>query len=225
MKFGERIAQIRKEKGFSQEDLAEQLGISRQAIAKWEAGLSYPDVDNLIMLSNIFKISIDRMLKSQEGTCDSFSGNEKKGLPEAAITFLCKAKKECYAGQGAMVASSRPQSYDYRYSDGEYSYYDSYFGGERFAGEEVFYIKEQPVYAMNYCGRTLGDDFSGNFLMEALKLVPEEYPFRGPFVHKNGDYAYHCIVQGDIEWFQGYEEIFLLEKKVYECHFHGGMIK
>ena len=225
MKFQDRIAQIRREKGFSQEELAEQLGISRQAIAKWEAGSSYPDVDNLIALSTIFKVSIDHMLKLEDGNCNSILTKEKKGLPGPAISFLCKAKKECYAGKGAMVASSRPHSYDYRYSEGEYTYLDSYFGGESFAGEEVLYGQELPVYTMNYCGRVLEDNFSGDFLNEALLLVPEEYPFRGPFVHKNGDYSYHCMIHGDIEWFQGYEEIFLLEKKIYECHFHGGLIK
>ena len=64
MKFQERIQQIRKEKGFSQEDMAERIGISRQAVAKWEAGLTYPDVDNLITLSDLFKVSIDSLLKS-----------------------------------------------------------------------------------------------------------------------------------------------------------------
>ncbi len=225
MKFQDRIVQIRKEKGFSQEDLAEQLGLSRQAIAKWEAGFSYPDVDNLILLSKIFNISIDHMLKAGDDNCSTFSLEEKKRQSEPVITFLCKAKRECYAGEENMVASTRPQSYDYRYSEGDYTYLDSYFGGEKFAGEEVLYVRNLPVYAMNYCGHVLGDNFSVDFLKEALLLVPEEYPFRGPLVYNNGDYSYHCFIHGDMDWFQGYEEIFLLQKKIYECHFHGGMIK
>lgn len=225
MKLQDKIGQIRKERGLSQEDLAERLGISRQAVAKWEAGVSYPDVDNLIALSSIFQISIDSMLKSEEEGCNAFRPKDKRVLSDAAVTFLCKAKKETYAGESNRVEACRPCSYDYRYCEGDYIYYDSYFGGERFAGEELLYEKGQPVYSMNYAGRVLGDSFSGNFLKEALLRVPEEYPFRGPMLHRSGDYTYHCLINGDLEWFQGYEEIFLLEKRIYECYFHGGIIK
>jgi transcriptional regulator with XRE-family HTH domain len=225
MKFQEKISQIRKDKGLSQEELAEKLGISRQAIAKWEAGLSYPDVDNLITLSSLFQISIDSMLKTEEDSCSSFQPTKKCILSDQMISFLCEAKKECYAKEGNKITSSKPSSYDYRYAQGDYVYWDSYFGGEKFVGEEVLYVKDKPVYSMNYVGRVLGEGFSGDFLKEALLLVPKEYPYRGPYVYRNGDYSYHCIVNGDIEWFQGYEEIFLLDKRIYECNFHGGIIQ
>lgn len=225
MKFEEKIVQIRKEKGLSQEELAEALGVSRQAVAKWESGASYPEVDKLITICNLFQISIDSLLRVEERQCSSYHPQAKKEMSEPMVAFLCKAKKECYAGEGSKVDSSRPESLDYRFSEGDYTYLDSYFGGEKFIGEEVLYAKEIPVWSMNYCGRNLGEGFSGNFLKEALLHVPEEYPFRGPFVYKNGDYSYHCIINGGMEWFQGYEEIFLLNRKVYECYFHGGLIK
>lgn len=41
---------------------------------------------------------------------------------------------------------------------------------------------------------------------------------------KNGDYTYHCKVEGEFVWFQGYEEIFYQKEKIYECYFHGGRI-
>jgi transcriptional regulator with XRE-family HTH domain len=225
MKFQEKIGRIRKEKGLSQEEMAEKLGVSRQAVAKWEAGLSYPDVDNLIALSALFQVSIDSMLKMEEDNCSTYQPKVKNVLTDQMVTFLCKAKKECYAGVGNQVASSRPSSYDYRFTEGDFTYLDSYFGGEKFAGEEVLYGKDIPIYSMNYVGRVLGDGFSGDFLKDALLLVPEEYPFRGPSLYKNGDYTYHCILNGDMEWFQGYEEIFLLNQRIYECYFHGGIIK
>ena len=78
---------------------------------------------------------------------------------------------------------------------------------------------------MNYIGRILADGFSGDFLKECLLLVPKEYPYRGPLVYHNGDYKYHCIVNGEFGWFNGYEEIFCNDIKVYECIFHGGYIK
>ncbi len=225
MKFQAKISQIRKDKGLSQEELAEKLGVSRQAIAKWEAGLSYPDVDNLIGLSTLFQISIDSMLKAEEDCCSAYEPGKKRVLSNELITFLCKAKRECYAGKDNEVTSSKPNSHDYRFAEGDYTYLDTYFGGERFIGEEVLYTKDIPVYSMNYVGRVLGDGFSGDFLKEALLLVPEDQPYRGPSIFRNGDYSYHCIINGDVEWFQGYEEIFLLNHRIYECHFHGGIIK
>lgn len=78
---------------------------------------------------------------------------------------------------------------------------------------------------MNYVGRILSDGFSGDFLKEALLLVPEEYPFRGPLSYHNGDHHYHCQVDGTFEWFSGREEIFFKNQKVYECLFHGGIMK
>ena len=78
---------------------------------------------------------------------------------------------------------------------------------------------------MNYTGRIIGEGFSGNFLKEALSLVPKENPYRGPMVYQNGQYKYHCIVNGEFKWFQGYEEIYFDDTKVYECFFHGGTIK
>lgn len=63
---------------------------------------------------------------------------------------------------------------------------------------------------MNYIGRIVDEGFSGDFLKEALLLVPKEYPYRGPMVYQNGEYKYHCIINGEFEWFQGYEEIFII---------------
>ena len=94
--------------------------------------------------------------------------------------FLITAKKATYAGKGAETASSRVKSHDLIYQDGEYMYYDTYLGGDKFAGEEALWISEVPFWSMNYIGRVTGDNFSGDFLKEALLLVPEDKPFRGP---------------------------------------------
>lgn len=56
---------LRKDQKVSQEELAEQLGISRQAIAKWENGTTFPDIQNLIRLSEIFCVTIDSLVKEQ----------------------------------------------------------------------------------------------------------------------------------------------------------------
>ena len=228
MEVRDRIQLLRREKGLSQEELAEKLGISRQAVAKWEGGLSYPDLDNLITLSKLFHISIDQLLMTEE-ECNStllpLKKDDTKPIMKDMISFLIRAKRETYAANRGVSASSRPNSHDLSYEENDYTYIDTYLGGERFSGEEAVWRRHTPIWSMNYCGRVLGEGFSGDFLKEALLLVPEEQPFRGPQVYRNGDYSYHCIIQGTVDWFQGFEEIFLIDKKVYECYFHGGMVK
>ena len=62
MNLGEKIKECRKQAGFSQEQLAERLNVSRQAITKWETDAGLPDTENLKELSRIFGISIDYLL-------------------------------------------------------------------------------------------------------------------------------------------------------------------
>jgi len=226
MSFKDKFQILRKEKGLSQENLAEILSVSRQAVAKWEAGQSYPDIDNLIKISNYFKISIDKLVKECDEKC-TLTEYKPKGLlvNEEIIPFLCKAKKGTYAGKGAETISSRPNSHDLQYTEGNLKYIDTYLGGEKFSGQEALWDNNTPFWSMNYVGRIISEGFSGDFLKEALLLVSEEYPFRGPMIYQNGEYTYHCTVSGDFDWFNGIEEIFYNNRKVYECIFHGGCLK
>lgn len=63
MILAEKIMMLRKQNGWSQEDLAEQLSVSRQSVSKWESGASIPDLDKIIKLSTIFGVSTDYLLK------------------------------------------------------------------------------------------------------------------------------------------------------------------
>lgn len=63
MILANKIQLLRKNLGYSQEMLAEECGVSRQAISKWEADIALPETDKLILLSNLFKVSIDSLLK------------------------------------------------------------------------------------------------------------------------------------------------------------------
>ena len=65
MSFAEHLRQIRKEKGLSQEDLAELLDVSRQAVSKWEQGAGYPEVETLLLLSNRLNISLDILMATE----------------------------------------------------------------------------------------------------------------------------------------------------------------
>ncbi len=61
-----RLFEYRKANGFSQEELAEKIGVSRQAISKWERSESSPDTDNLIALANLYGITIDELLNGTD---------------------------------------------------------------------------------------------------------------------------------------------------------------
>lgn len=65
MNFREKLQTLRKEKGYSQEQLADILGVSRQAVSKWESGTSYPETDKLIEISKLFHVSLDELLKNE----------------------------------------------------------------------------------------------------------------------------------------------------------------
>lgn len=225
MTFEQKLYTLRTENHLSQEKLAEVLNVSRQAVAKWESGQSSPDLNKLIRLGNYFKVSLDRLLKEGEYDESFFGRNKSSGTYEDISGFLIKAKKSTYAAKGAEVASSRPESHDLQYCEGDLLYIDTYLGGEHFSGEEAVWSKGSPLWAMNYTGRVLDDQFSGDFLKEVLLHVPEEKPFRGPLLYQSGDYIYHCEVSGNFDWFNGREDIFCRNRKVYECLFHGGKVK
>lgn len=65
--FGARLFRLRKEHGISQEELANIIGVSRQAVQKWESGASRPDMDNLTALSDYFGVSLDHLVRGAEG--------------------------------------------------------------------------------------------------------------------------------------------------------------
>ena len=64
MTFGEKILMLRKARGMNQEQLAEALGVSRQAVSKWELNEAVPDVGRVVMLSELFGVTTDYLLKS-----------------------------------------------------------------------------------------------------------------------------------------------------------------
>lgn len=66
MSISEKIQQLRKKNGFSQEQLAEKLEVSRQAVSKWENGTSFPDIEKLVLISELFQVSTDSLVKDEE---------------------------------------------------------------------------------------------------------------------------------------------------------------
>lgn len=223
MEFKEKLQLLRTTMKLSQEELANKLAISRQSITKWENGQSFPDIQNLIQLSEIFKVSIDRLVKENDTCMVNLFDNEN--YPKQDIrTFLVRAKKSTYAAGENEILSSKPNSHDFRYEEGDYLYMDNYLGNQKFIGEECIWIKNNPVWAMNYYGQSLNENFNISFLKDVLSHVSVSMPFRGPEFYQKGDYIYQCQIQGGFECFTGEEKIYCKQEKAYICTFHGGII-
>jgi hypothetical protein len=135
--------------------------------------------------------------------------------------FVVKAKQSTYAGSGKRETLD-DGAIELVYQEGVYRYRDRYFGDDRFSGQEVVHREGKPVWTMNYYGHNLQDIKISTFLKEALRLVPQEAPFRGPTKHQNGEWRYTNEWKGDIDCFQGYEAIYYQGKQVYELWYHGG---
>ena len=78
MTLGEKIARQRKELNYTQEQLADILGVSRQSISKWESDIAYPETDKLIELGKLFDCSMDYLLKEET--------TEKDGVQTSGFT-------------------------------------------------------------------------------------------------------------------------------------------
>ena len=78
MEFNQKLQELRKQKNMTQEQLAEQLYVSRTAISKWESGRGYPSIDSLKELSKFFSISLDDLLSSEEILTAAQEDNQQK---------------------------------------------------------------------------------------------------------------------------------------------------
>ncbi len=79
MDFSEKLISLRKSKGLSQEDLGNELNVSRQTISKWESRQAYPDFQKLLILSDYFDITLDELVKDidpKESRSNSFDGEK-----------------------------------------------------------------------------------------------------------------------------------------------------
>ena len=103
MNLGEKIFKLRKEKGVSQEALAEKVGTTRQAISKWENNQGFPETEKLLQLSKVFEVSVDFLLKDEKAVKDT---TEERGFyvsREMATGYISNEKKVCrYIGLAFM---------------------------------------------------------------------------------------------------------------------------
>ena len=149
------------------------------------------------------------------------------------LEFLVKAKKSTYANSDApKVLPSRLKSKDYEFTDGNFTYHDTYFGGVKFMGEEVVYYNNDILWGMNYYGVTIDDSLTEEVMDKVLRVAlmkvgedKEVIPVRGPKEFINEDYLYIFNVDGDMENLVGTEQIYKDKKLIYELKCHGGIIK
>ena len=102
MTVGDKLAKLRKENNYTQEQLADILGVSRQAISKWESNISYPETEKLIRMSELFHCSLDYLLKDEMDTDGIY--NSKKECTFIIIGVICRSGRvkrwcgECHCG-------------------------------------------------------------------------------------------------------------------------------
>ena len=103
MALGEKLARLRKARGMSQEQLAEALGVSRQAVSKWELGEAVPDVSRVVAMSELFGVTTDYLLKEGSGEGGQAAGSAAGGRAGPA------------AGESGGEASSLPAGNEKRW--------------------------------------------------------------------------------------------------------------
>ena len=129
MILADKIIDLRKKSGWSQEELAAKLNVSRQAVSKWEGAQSVPDLDRVLQMSRLFGVSTDYLLKDEQTAADStgeelspnpvrtvcmeeanrfLAASEANARPMALATFLCIVSPMCLMLLAAL--SSRPRA-------------------------------------------------------------------------------------------------------------------
>ena len=96
MTLGEKIKKLRNNANISQEDLAEQIGVSRQIVTKWENDAGLPDIQNLKKIAKVFDISIDELLDYKDELFEKDILEEKYSLEGITKTGKCRSKEEQY---------------------------------------------------------------------------------------------------------------------------------
>ncbi len=101
MKLADKITSLRKSRGWSQEELAEQIEVTRQSVSKWESGLATPDIDKIVSLSALFGVSCDYLLKEEEDegetpAADAPVTDEPPAKEEAPKKLLPQEEADAY---------------------------------------------------------------------------------------------------------------------------------
>ena len=88
MKFGDKLIELRKKNGYSQEELAEKLGVSRQSVSKWESNNTYPETDKIIQIANLFDCSMDDLINDKITNVETTYRKNKNNFNNIIDSFL-----------------------------------------------------------------------------------------------------------------------------------------
>ena len=126
MEFGEKLQMLRKARGWSQEELAQQINVSRQALSKWESGASIADTENVIALSRLFGVSTDYLLLSESETTSAPAAvptpMKEKKWPVSRIAWLVTLIVSVVGRIALHIwAATLPPTPQYYGPNGEYS--------------------------------------------------------------------------------------------------------
>ena len=94
MEFNNKLYDLRKQKGFSQEELANRLNVSRQNVSKWEVGDSTPDLEKLVAISDLFEISLDELVLDKAAVSSEETSSKSEVLSELKEKLLTDENKK-----------------------------------------------------------------------------------------------------------------------------------
>ena len=167
MSFSENLKQLRKEQHLSQEELAELLDVSRQAVSKWEQGQGYPEVEKLLLLSSKLNISLDALMSNEIG-CDR--GSKGTNVTESIVIISPHENviATCYkvAASGKMRGGKNSPQYILFGVDrggstfwGEPTTFLGWYAGEEQISKEIAQIhnaisKGMPTYTLQFSAKT-----------------------------------------------------------------------
>ena len=105
VEIAQRLAELRRERGFSQEGLAEQLGLSRQAVSKWERAESAPDMGNLIALADLYEVTLDELLRVSPEVAEDVRYESQERAESAETEVEAAAESARAAAERAEAAA------------------------------------------------------------------------------------------------------------------------
>lgn len=113
------------------------------------------------------------------------------------------------------------------FEKGSWKSHDNFFGGEPYGGRTIVFYEGKPYWMMVYYGwveEGIQTDPVYGILRGALKQMPEDYPFRGSREFKDGEYTYSNSWEGEVDRFEGEEQIMQGEKLIYKANYMGGLV-
>ena len=110
MTFGEKLVRLRKEKNLSQEALAEQVNTTRQAVSKWENGQGYPDTEKLLIISHLFQVSVDSLLKDNPEVYEAYENGYyvSRECAEGYLAFERRVTRKIAMGISILIGAGIP---------------------------------------------------------------------------------------------------------------------